>query len=72
MHHRARGQPGRIGNSHYNNEVVLYDLFYGKFSTLVSWILLAVVVVVAASWVWLRDSRRRRSGLVAPPAASQC
>jgi D-xylose transport system permease protein len=58
-----------IGNSHFNNEVVLYDLFYGKFSTLVSWILLAVVVVVAASWVWLRDSRRRRSGLVAPPAS---
>jgi D-xylose transport system permease protein len=58
-----------IGNSHFNNEVVVYDLFYGKFSTFVSWILLAVVVVVGASWVWLRDSRRRRSGLVAPPAS---
>jgi D-xylose transport system permease protein len=58
-----------IGNSHFNNEVVIYDLFYGKFSTVVSWILLAVVVVAAASWVWLQDSRRRRSGLVAPPAS---
>src|SRR5579863_9599094 len=45
-----------IGNSHYNNEVVIYDLFYGKFSPLVSWILLAVVVVAGAGWVWFRDS----------------
>ena len=58
-----------IGNSHYNNEVVIYDLFYGKFSPLLSWILLAVVVVVAGGWVWFRDSQRRRSGLVAPPAS---
>jgi D-xylose transport system permease protein len=58
-----------IGNSHYNNEVVIYDLFYGKFSPLVSWILLAVVVAGGAGWVWFRDSQRRRSGLVAPPAS---
>ncbi len=58
-----------IGNSHYNNEVVIYDLFYGKFSPLVSWILLAVVVVGGAGWVWFRNSQRRRSGLVAPPAS---
>ena len=58
-----------IGNSHYTNEVVIYDLFYGKFSPLVSWILLAVVVVGGAGWVWFRDSQRRRSGLVAPPAS---
>ena len=58
-----------IGNSHYNNEVVIYDLFYGKFSPLVSWILLAVVVAGGAGWVWFRDShgvgpawwRRRRA-----------
>jgi D-xylose transport system permease protein len=58
-----------IGNSRFNNEVVVYDLFYGRFSPLVSWILLAVVVVLASVWIWLRDSRRRRSGLVAPPAS---
>ena len=57
-----------IGNSHYNNEVVLYDLFYGTFDPAVSWILLAVVAVVAGTFVWLGDARRRRSGLVAPPA----
>jgi D-xylose transport system permease protein len=58
-----------IGNSRFNNEVVIYDLFYGRFSPVVSWILLAVVVVLASVWIWLRDSRRRRSGLVAPPAS---
>jgi D-xylose transport system permease protein len=58
-----------IGNSHFNNEVVLYDIFYGRFDPTVSWILLAVVGVIAAAVVWLADSRRRRSGLVAPPAS---
>jgi D-xylose transport system permease protein len=58
-----------IGNSHYNNEVVLYDLFYGRFDPAVSWILLIVVGVVAGGWEWYRDARRRRSGLVAPPAS---
>jgi D-xylose transport system permease protein len=58
-----------IGNSHFNNEVVLYDIFYGRFDPTVSWILLAVVGVIAAAVIWLADSRRRRSGLVAPPAS---
>jgi D-xylose transport system permease protein len=58
-----------IGNSHFNNEVVLYDLFYGRFDPAVSWVLLAVVGVIAGALVWLRDARRRRSGLVAPPAS---
>jgi D-xylose transport system permease protein len=58
-----------IGNSRFNNEVVIYDLFWGHFTPLVSWILLAVFGVLAAAWVWLRDARRRRSGLVAPPAS---
>ncbi len=58
-----------IGNSRFNNEVVLYDLFYGQFAPVLSWILLAVVGVVAAGAVWLRDAHRRSSGLVAPPAS---
>jgi D-xylose transport system permease protein len=58
-----------IGNSHYNNEVVLYDIFYGRFDPTASWILLAVGGAIAAAVVWLADSRRRRSGLVAPPAS---
>jgi D-xylose transport system permease protein len=56
-----------IGNSQFNNEVVLYDIFYGRFDPAVSWILLGVVGVVAGALIWLGDARRRRSGLVAPP-----
>jgi len=56
-----------IGNSQFNNEVVIYDLFYGRFDPAMSWILLGVVGVVAAVLVWLADARRRRSGLVSPP-----
>jgi D-xylose transport system permease protein len=58
-----------LGNTRFNNELFIYNLFWGKFSPLASWILLAVIGVLAAVWVWLRDSRRRRSGLVAPPAS---
>jgi D-xylose transport system permease protein len=58
-----------IGNSRFNNEVVIYDLFSGKFAPAVSWILLAVVAVLGAVWVWFRDARRRHSGLAAPPAS---
>jgi len=58
-----------IGNSHFSNEVFIYNLFWGKFSPAISWVLLIVVGVAAAGWEWYRDSRRRRSGLVAPPAS---
>src|SRR5580693_4346138 len=58
-----------IGNSHFNNEVFVYNLFWGQFDPAVSWILLIVVGVLAATWEWFRDARRRRSGLVAPPAS---
>jgi len=36
-----------IGNSQYPNEVALYDIFWGSFSPLVGWILLAVLVADA-------------------------
>ena len=58
-----------IGNSRFNNEVVIYDLFSGKFAPVVSWILLAVVGLAGAVWVWFRDARRRRAGLAVPPAS---
>jgi len=56
-----------IGNSQYKNELVLYDIFWGTFSPLVSWILLAVLIGAAGTGLWLRDARKRRSGLETPP-----
>ena len=56
-----------IGNSQYKNELVLYNIFWGSFDPVVSWILLAVVVVAVGAGVWLRDERKRRHGLETPP-----
>ncbi len=56
-----------IGNSGFTNEVVLYDIFYGQFSPVVSWILLAVLVGAAGIGLWLRDAGKRRRGLETPP-----
>jgi D-xylose transport system permease protein len=57
------GNPVRLGN------LQLYDIFWGHFSTMVGWILLAVVVVATGVSWWFRDASRRRRGLVAPPAS---
>jgi D-xylose transport system permease protein len=56
-----------IGNSHYTNEVVLYDIFWRQFSPVAGWILLAVVVGATGTGLWLRDARKRRHGLETPP-----
>jgi D-xylose transport system permease protein len=56
-----------IGNSAFHNELVLYDIFWGSFSPVVGWILMAVVVAVAGIGLWLREARKRRHGLEAPP-----
>jgi D-xylose transport system permease protein len=56
-----------IGNSRFTNEVVLYDIFWGRFEPVVGWILLAVVVGATGTGLWLRDARKRRHGLEAPP-----
>ena len=56
-----------IGNSAFHNEVVIYDIFWGSFSPVVSWILMAVVVGAAGIGLWLREARKRRHGLEAPP-----
>jgi D-xylose transport system permease protein len=58
-----------IGNSRFTNEVVLYDIFWGRFSPVVGWVLLAVLVGTTGTLLWLRDARRRRTGLAAPPAS---
>jgi D-xylose transport system permease protein len=56
-----------IGNSQSHNEVVIYDIFWGSFTPLVSWILMAVIVGAAGIGLWLREASKRRHGLEAPP-----
>jgi D-xylose transport system permease protein len=56
-----------IGNSGYSNEVALYRIFWGSFSPVVGWILLAVVVGAVSAGLWLQDARKRRRALEAAP-----
>jgi D-xylose transport system permease protein len=48
---------------------VIYDIVGGVMSPLVGWIIAAVAVVLAGTLFVVRDSRRRASGLAAPPAS---
>jgi D-xylose transport system permease protein len=63
---------GADGNVNLNSSVasqrVIYDLVQGLLTPVVGWLVLAVVVLVAAANMWLRAAARRRQGLVAPPA----
>jgi D-xylose transport system permease protein len=49
------------------NQAVIYNLVQGVISPVASWVLLAVLVGVSGTSLWLRTARRRRQGLVAPP-----
>lgn len=49
-----------------NNEVI-NNIASGNLSATTSWVVMAVAVGTFGLWTWLRDERRRRSGLVAPP-----
>jgi D-xylose transport system permease protein len=59
------GYPSLIGNS--PNLLGIYHLMWGTIDPLVAWIATAVIVGGLGLSLWLRDSRRRKSGLVAPP-----
>jgi len=61
------GYPNLAGQS--DNLQVIYNLMWGTIDPIVSWIGAGVVVVGLGLFIWLSDSRRRRSGLVAPPAS---
>ena len=52
-----------------SNRQVLYNLMNGTIDPVVSWIAAGVIVVAIAALLWSGDSRRRRSGLVAPPVS---
>lgn len=61
------GYPNLAGLS--DNLSVIYHLMWGNIDPTVSWIGAAVVVGGLGLTIWLSDSRRRKSGLVAPPAS---
>ena len=61
------GYPNLGGDSF--NVQVLYNLMAGNIDPTVSWIGMAVIVAGLGAILWFGDSRRRRSGLVAPPAS---
>ena len=51
------------------NRQVLYNLMNGTIDPVISWIGAAVVIIAIAALLWFGDSRRRRSGLTAPPVS---
>jgi D-xylose transport system permease protein len=61
------GYPLLLGKN--PNILTLYKLMWGTIDPVVSWIAMAAVVIAIGSLLWFSDSRRRRSGLVAPPAS---
>jgi len=61
------GYPNLIGQS--DNLHFIYNLMWANIDPLVSWIGAAVAVAALGLFIWLGDSRRRKSGLVAPPAS---
>jgi D-xylose transport system permease protein len=64
------GADGSVSVSASNpNESVFFNLVQGLIDPLAGWIALAVVVLAGGSVLWFSDARRRRGGLVAPPAS---
>ncbi len=48
---------------------VINDLANANLTATASWIVMAGIVAAFCAVTWLRDARRRKSGLVAPPAS---
>ena len=61
------GYPNLIGQT--DNLHFIYNLMWGTIDPVVSWIGAGVVVAALGGFIWFSDSRRRTSGLVAPPAS---
>jgi D-xylose transport system permease protein len=59
------GYPSLIGPG--DNLLTLHRLMWGQIDPTLSWIGMAIIVAGLGLAFWRRDSRRRRSGLVAPP-----
>jgi D-xylose transport system permease protein len=52
-----------------DNPHQLYQLMWGTIDPVISWIGMVVIVGLLGLNLWIRDARRRRSGLVAPPVS---
>jgi D-xylose transport system permease protein len=57
---------GKGGSLPINNNVI-NDLASGNLTAVASWLVMLAIVAVFSLRIWLRESRRRASGLVAPP-----
>src|SRR3954447_3743759 len=51
------------------NDNVFNDIASGNLTPAASWIVMIVIVAITGTFMWLHESRRRASGLVAPPAS---
>jgi D-xylose transport system permease protein len=51
------------------NDTVINNVASGNLSPLVGWVVMLSVAALYGVWTWMRDARRRRSGLVAPPVS---
>ena len=61
------GYPNLTGEG--DNLKVLFNLMAGTIDPTLSWVLMAIIVLGIGAVMWFADQRRRRSGLVAPPAS---
>jgi D-xylose transport system permease protein len=61
------GYPSLTGSQ--PNLHALYDLMWGHVGPTAGWVILAIIVAVLGTSMFRRDSRRRQSGLVAPPVS---
>jgi D-xylose transport system permease protein len=63
------GQAGglSVGPSSPGAQREIYGIVYRYLDIWLSWLGLAVVVLLIGGSMWMRDASRRRSGLVAPP-----
>lgn len=59
------GYPSLNGRS--SNLRYIYNLMWGHVTPAAGWIIMIVLVAIFGLTLFLRDERRRRSGLVAPP-----
>jgi D-xylose transport system permease protein len=59
---------GPGGSLPINNKII-NDLMSGNLTPAASWIVMGLIVAAYGVRLWFRDERRRRSGLVAPPAS---